>query len=180
MNRTTGRSGGARRAASTLTRAAALVATVALVGCEQEELRVPTTQDLAGYYSYSGDLTRRMNGNVAEIVVVQPTSQLRRGGSLWARVGPYIFAFSPDTRALFNEYSGLAGVRVITQDGIGREVARVLLERSTLNDITWPRALNVAAVARRDGTSSPSRLEDLVRFGEQNTRFSYSDTYVAR
>ncbi len=149
-----------------------------LTGCEKEPLVEPTADEVATYYSYSGQISFRMNGNVAEVIVQQPTDQLIRGGALWARLGPYIFLFTSETQRLFADYSGLAGVRVITLDGVQREVARALLTRDTLNPITWPRAINVASVARRDGTSQPSRMQQLVRFGEQNTQFSYSSRYV--
>jgi hypothetical protein len=73
----------------------------------------------------------RYSGNVLELVVQQPPDQLRRGGPLWARVGPYIYLFSPGTRQLFADHPGLAGVRAITMAG-DTEVARALLEREAL------------------------------------------------
>ena len=74
-----------------------------------------------------------MNGNVAEITLVQPARHLQRGGSLWAKVGPYVLLFSEETENLFQDYPGLAGVRAITMTPGGTEVARALLPRESLN-----------------------------------------------
>jgi hypothetical protein len=71
-------------------------------------------------------------------------------------------------------------VRVITTAPGGTEVARSLLLRDELNDLTWRRALNIAGVARRDGTEQPSKLEDLARWGEDHTEYEYNPRYVRR
>ncbi len=135
---------------------------------------------MAAYYTYEGQLTTEMSGNVAEITIRQPGNQLRRGGSIWAKVGPYVFLFSSPTQQLFQDFGGLAGVRVITTAPGGTEVARSLLLRDELNDLTWRRALNIAGVARRDGTEQPSKLEDLARWGEDHTEYEYNPRYVRR
>ena len=151
-----------------------------LMACASQDLSLPTGADVETAYEYQGQLEAEMKGNVAEITVYQPNRQLSRGGSLWAKVGPYIFLFSGETQSLFAAYGGLAAIRVVTKAPGGREVARAMLPRDALNDITWKRALRVSGLARRDGSKSPSRVEDLVRFGEDLTEFEYSARYVRR
>lgn len=163
-------------------RAVALLPSLALaaglaMGCA-EELVVPTAAQVDSLYTIQQAHELEMSGNVVELTVFQSSDQLRRGGTLWARVGPYIFLFSEPTRLAFQRYSGLAAVRVITRDPSGNEVARATLASHELNQITWPRALNVAGLARRDGTQRVSLLEDLIRFGEEHTEFEYSSRYV--
>ena len=158
----------------------ALAALVASGGCEPPDLSLPTAEDVASYYAYEGRLEVNLSGNVAEITVLQDGQQLRRGGTLWAKVGPYVFLFTEATQNLFADYGGLAGVRVITTAPGGTEVARALLARDGLNELTWRRALNVAGVARRDGTDRPSRLEALVTWGEDHTEYEYNPRYVGR
>jgi hypothetical protein len=130
-------------------------------------------------FTYDGSLSVEMNGNVAEVTVSQPAQHLRRGGTLWAKVGPYIVLFSEEAENLFLAYPGLAGIRVITTTNGGTEVARALLPRDTLNDLTWRRALNIAGLARRDGTRRPTLLENLVRWGEDHTEFSYNPAFTS-
>lgn len=154
------------------------LAALLAAGCAEEPLVVPTGEQVASLYTIQQSHEIEMNGNVAEISVVQSGDQLRRGGSLWARVGPYIFLFTPATRDAFSQYSGLAAVRVITRAPGGDEVARATLMRQSLNAITWNRALRVAGLARRDGTLRVSLLEDLIDFGEEHTEFEYSPRYV--
>ncbi|HSG47272.1 MAG TPA: hypothetical protein VLA43_05565, partial [Longimicrobiales bacterium] len=77
------------------------LALAAVAGCRTEELPVPGSEEAAEYYAAVTDLTVEMSGNVAEVTVVQSAAQLRRGGALWARVGPYIYLFSDATRSLF-------------------------------------------------------------------------------
>ncbi len=154
---------------------------VPLLGsCEEPDLTVPTAAQVASYYTYEGQLTTEMSGNVVEITIRQPGNQLRRGGTIWAKVGPYIFLFSSPTQQLLQDFGGLAGVRVITTAPGGTEVARSFLLRDELNDLTWRRALNIGGVARRDGTEQPSKLEDLVRWGEDHTEYEYNPRYVRR
>lgn len=144
-----------------------LPAALALGACAEEELVVPTAEQVAGYYTSSSITGVDMKGNVAEVTVRQDAAQLRRGGSMWARVGPYVYLFSQSTQDLFRDFNGLAGVRVVTRVG-DAEVARALLARDALNDITWKRALNVNGLARRDGTARPALIEDLIEYGEDH------------
>lgn len=150
-----------------------------LAGCQpRTDSTLPTPAQIASYYSYEGGVKASLNGNVAEIKVAQPAAQLRRGGSLWAKVGPYILLFSDETRRLLDDYPALGGVRVITTVSGGSEVARALLSRTELSDIQWRRALNIAGRARKEGTSRPGLLDDLVRWGEEHTEYRYSKRYV--
>jgi len=116
-------------------------------------------------------------GNVVELRVAQAPDQLRRGGALWARVGPYIYLFSPATTDLFEAYPGLAGVRTRTHVE-DQEVARALLLRDTMRAGEWVQANNVLAHALREGTTRPSTLEELVRWGERYASFVYNPQFV--
>ncbi|MCG6955787.1 MAG: hypothetical protein LJF04_07340 [Gemmatimonadetes bacterium] len=159
---------------------AAMAAVTLLGGCvTKPNLALPTAKEVEAHYTYGGKLTARMNGNVAEVTVVQPTAQITRGGVLWAKVGPYILLFSDDTQSLFKDYPGLAAVQVKTELGGGGEIARALLTRNELSDILWLRSLNIAAKARRDGTKRPSLLDDLVRWGEEHTQYQYNKKYTS-
>jgi len=148
-----------------------------LSGCQERDLTVPMAKEVEAAFTYDGSLSVEMNGNVAEVSVSQAAQDLRRGGTLWAKVGPYVLLFSEESENLFLSYPGLAGIRVITTTG-GTEVARALLPRDALNDLTWRRALNIAGRARRDGTRRPTLLEALVRWGEEHTDFSYNPHYT--
>lgn len=156
-----------------------LFALTALGACEQEPLLVPTEDDVAGYYESTAEMSFNMSGNVAEITVEQDRNQLRRGGSLWARMTPYMYLFTPGTEQIFNDFSGLAAVRLITRVG-NDEVARIMLERSSLNELTWRRTLNIAGLARRDGREQLTLLEDLIQWGEDHTDFEYNERYTSR
>ena len=150
-----------------------------LAGClGRDELLLPTNAEVRQYFASGVGSTAEMRGNVAHVTVTQPAAHLRRGGSLWAKVGPYIFLFTPETKRLFADYSGLAGVRVQTRIPDGTKVAHALLRRGRLNDLTWRSALNVAGKARTEGTGKPDLLVDLVDWGEEHTEFSYSSRFV--
>ena len=109
----------------------------------------------------------------------QDGQQIRRGGALWARVGPYIFLFTAETHRLFQDYPGLAGVRVVTRVGES-EVARALLRRDELSEVLWRRSMNISGQARRGGTHRVTLLEDLVDWGEAHTAFEYNGRYTRR
>lgn len=156
-----------------------LAAVTLLGGCVKKDLALPTGREIEAHYKYGGRLKAKLNGNVAEVTVVQPSSQITRGGVLWAKVGPYILLFSADTQSLFKDYPGLAGVQVVTELAGGREIARALLTRKELSDLQWRRALNIAGKARLNGTKRPSLLDDLVRWGEEHTRYEYNERYTS-
>lgn len=142
------------------------------------DLTLPTAEEVESHYESDLALEARINGNVAEITVQQSAAQLRSGGTLWAKVGPYIYLFSDETRQLFEDYPGLAGVRVITRTASGNEIANALLARDELSDILWRRSLNISGLARRDGTEHPGLLDDLIRWGEQHTEHKYNRRYT--
>ncbi|MBW3552367.1 MAG: hypothetical protein KY466_02590 [Gemmatimonadetes bacterium] len=130
------------------------------------------------YDAHAGIRGVEMNGNVVELTVAQPFDQLQRGGSLWARVGPYVYLFTPSTRAVFETFPGVAAVRVITEVPNGEEVARATLSRDRLSDVRWRRSLNILGHALRDGGESPRRLEELTEWGEEHTTFRYNPIYL--
>ena len=147
-------------------------------GCQATvDLAVPASSDVKEYYTYKGALSTEVTGNVVTVSVAQDPQMLRRGGSLSAKVGPYIFVFSDETHHLFQDYPGLAGVRVVTSVG-GARVASALLARETLSDVLWRRSLNIAGKARRDGTKRITLLQDLVRWGEDRTEYEYNTRYT--
>ena len=147
-------------------------------GCEERDLTLPSPSAIEGAFQYDGSLSVSLNGNVAEVTITQPEVHLRRGGALWAKVGPYVLLFSQESEDLFRDYPGLAGIRVVTTVPGGMEVARALLPRDSLNEITWRRALNISGLARRDGTRRPNLLEDLVRWGEDHTEYTYNPRFT--
>lgn len=150
---------------------------LATTGCEPEPDReLPAEAALDSVFG--GGLEIGLNGNVVELTVIQDGTQLGRGGSIWAKAGPYIYLFTPQTRELFETYGGIGGVRVTTVDARGRFVARAMLERGTLNSVTWTRAINVAGRARVDGTRRPQTMLDLADYGEEHTEYEYSREYV--
>jgi hypothetical protein len=160
---------------------ASLLLLVILPGCDREgpERPVPSAEELAGHWEYSGALSVEVSGNVAQISVTIDPADYARGGDLWAKALPYIFIFSPGTRDAFREHPGLGGVRVMTRHPGGDIMAQAMLERGTLTEATWRRALNVAGRARREGTERPGYMSDLVRFGEDNTDFQYNPSYIS-
>lgn len=160
--------------------AVALLGGLVASGCGPEpDVSLPSADEVDSYYTISAEHAVEMNGNVAEIIVQQSPTQLRRGGSLWARMGPYIYLFTDGTQQLFTDFGGLAGVRVITRAG-NTEVARATLARTALNSLTWRRTLNIAGRARRDGGTRLTLLEDLIDWGEDHTEFEYNTRYTSR
>lgn len=159
---------------------------LSLGGCEEmnfrgPDLRLPDQAEATGFYHNFKDLTDvRLSGNVVVLHIQQPVSQLRRGGSLWAQVGPYIYLLSPGTRDLLAAFPGVAAVRVITYTNRDEEVARAMLSRDSMSDYQWRRSLHLLGLALKEGTATPSRLTDLVRWGEQYTEYNYSPNYVPR
>lgn len=150
---------------------------LAAAACEPAEDRdLPTAAALDSIYGERVDSS--LNGNVVELRVTQDASQLARGGPIWAKAGPYIFLFTPQTREIFERFGGVGGVRVTTLDARGELIARALLERSGLNSVTWRRAINVAGQARTEGSERPQTMVDLADYGEERTSYEYSQRYV--
>ncbi len=155
------------------------VVLVGIAGCAPTaESLLPGPSDLEGTFGPRIELT--LNGNVVEVHVTQSPEQLRRGGPTWAKAGPYIYLFTPQTQSIFDDYGGVGGVRVTTSDGRDRLIARALLQRSQLNSVTWKRAINVSGRARLEGTNRPGTMVALIEYGEDNTEFEYSARYVTR
>lgn len=139
----------------------------------------PTAEEVMTYYAHHrGVDSLRMSGNVAELHVEQPFDQLDRGGSLWARVGPFVYLMTPSTRDAFDEFPGLAAVRVVTHLPHGGQVARAMLHRGALSDIQWQRTLNILGHALQEGQDNPRRLEELTEWSEEHTDFSYNPAHV--
>lgn len=155
-----------------------LVAVLAAAACGGGEpaLTLPGAADLEGLYGPG--VSVELTGNVVDVRAVQPADQLRRGGATWAKVGPYIYLFSPQTRDLFEAWTGIGGVRATTVDGRGTLVGRALLERGTLNSVTWTKAINLAGRARLEGTRRPSYILDLIGYGEDLVEHEYGSAYV--
>lgn len=157
-----------------------LAAALLAAGCESE----PRAPDLPGPSAledlYGSRAAASLNGNVVDVRVRQDPEHLQRGGPLWAKVGPYIYLFSPQTQEVFTEYDGVAAVRVRTVTGEDSWVAEATLHRDALNAITWKDAVRTVARARQEGTDKPGYLEDLVELGEDLTEHRYNDAYTSR
>lgn len=165
------------------TRSALLLglALVAAACSESVDLTIPTADAVASYYGSSGSLSFEISGNVAVVTATQRSEDLRRGGPLWAKMGPYIHLFSPATETLLRENPGLAGVRVRTETTSGTEVASALLERSTLNDVTWkPARARVAKALTDEGAEQVRSIERLVQYGERHTTYEYDPRFTRR
>jgi hypothetical protein len=164
-------------------RNALLVAVVlgAAACAEPVDLTLPSADDIAAYYASSRSLEFEISGNVAVITATQRAEDLRRGGPLWAKMGPYIHLFSPATETLLRENPGLAGVRVRTVTSSGAEVASALLERATLNDVTWkPAKARVAKALTDEGAEQVRSIERLVQYGERHTTYEYDPSFARR
>jgi hypothetical protein len=148
---------------------------------EPADLTLPSDEAAADYFTSGSVRGVELNGNVAVVTVVQRSADLRRGGRLWAKMGPYIHIFSPATEALLRDHPGLAGVRVRTVTNSDTEVASVLLERATLNDVTWKTArAHVAHALSDQGAEQVRSIERLVQYGERRTTHEYNPTFLRR
>lgn len=171
---------------ATSLRLVAVAALAAAAGCdklrrEPPDFTLPAAATLDSIYEAHGvDVEVGYSGNVVELTGVQPFEQLERGGSLWARVGPYIYLFTPATREVFEAFDGVAAVRAITRTPRGEEIARAMLLRTALEETRWRRANNLLGRALQEGTERPSRIEELVHFGEEYTEHHYNPAYAPR
>ncbi|MFW5951173.1 MAG: hypothetical protein ACOCVZ_03550 [Gemmatimonadota bacterium] len=155
-------------------------------GCDQlggkiggERPAPPSPDAVAQYYAqHRGVDDVRVSGNVVELHVKQPYQQLDRGGSLWARVGPFVYLMTPSTRSVFEDFAGVAAVRVVTYLPDGDEVARAMLRRDRLSDVLWRRTLNILGHALQEGRENPRTLEELTEWSERYTEFHYNPDYV--
>jgi hypothetical protein len=163
-----------------------LFVVLAAVGCDALPGRSegpgspPRAAQVQGHYQYAGELDVEITGNVARVVVEVDPVPFQRGGDLWAKAFPYLFLFSQATRDVFDLYPGLGGVRVVAQHPNGQVISEALLPRGTMNDYSWRQGLNIAALARLEGTERPGRMRDLVRWGEDHTEFVYNPAFISR
>jgi hypothetical protein len=166
---------------------AGVIACVFVVGgCDQvreylgeDTPEPPTAAEVEPYYAeHRGVDSVRLSGNVVELHVKQPYRDLDRGGSLWARVGPFVYLLTPSTRSVFEDFPGVAAVRVVTHVPNGDEVARAMLRRDAMSAVLWQRSLNILGHALRDGRENPRKLEELTEWGEERTEFRYNPEYV--
>ncbi len=160
-----------------------LLLTLLLPACHRSPRapRLPTPEQARALFARNAGVDSvALSGNVVQYWIRQPTGELRRGGSLWAQVGPYVYLFTPSTRQLFTDYPDVGGVRVVTVGPGGAEIARALLPRDTMSDILWRRSLNILGHALQEGTKDPARLDDLVKWGERHTSYSYNPKFVPR
>jgi len=148
------------------------------MGCEDPDLSIPSAGEVEARYEFHGPIHAEIRGNVAQVTVEIPPSEIERGGALWAKSVPYIFLFSRGTLELFEDHPGLAGVRFVARAPDDALIAQALLERGALTPATWPRALSIAGTARKEGTDSPARMQDLVHWGEDHTDFEYNPRYA--
>jgi hypothetical protein len=134
----------------------------------------PAAAEVAPYYAgHGGLLGVEVKGNVVELRVNQPFQQIDRGGSLWARVGPYVYPHDAGHPAGLRGLPGVAAVRGHRLPD-GSEVARAMLRRDALNEMRWRRTLNILGHALQDGQENPRRLEELTDWGEAYTEFRYN------
>jgi hypothetical protein len=152
-----------------------VVAVTMLTGCDDRDraLVLPDPTEAAGWFGPETEAT--VTGNLLVVRGTIDPAFLRRGGQIWARSGPYFYLFNVHVQRLFQEYPDLAAVRAITVTPDGRELARATLHRAELSEYQWRDALARASIAQTQGTASPRRIEDLIRFGEDRTEFQYAD-----
>ncbi|MEX2527739.1 MAG: hypothetical protein WEA09_08900 [Gemmatimonadota bacterium] len=152
---------------------------LALAACGPDmDTTIPGPQTVREYYGEAPGLQVEISGNVARISLIQGNDQLRRGGTLWAKAGPYIYLFSPQTRRLLSEHPGLGGVRVTTRTPAGTWIAEALLTADRMTGAGWARALSAGHDARTEGGESPGLMSTLVRYGEDLTEFRYNPAYA--
>ena len=79
------------------------------LGCAKVDLTLPSDREVADIFASSPSVSASMNGNVVEVIVEQPLYQIRRGGHLWAKVGPYIYLFTAETESIFQQFPVIYG-----------------------------------------------------------------------
>lgn len=150
-----------------------LAASLGSAGCSREarEPVLPPPDSSAAWFGEGAEV--RLDGRVLEVRGEIDPEFLRRGGTIWERSGPYFYLFNVHVRDLLETYPDLAGVRAITYGPGGRELARAVLRRDALSSVQWNEALARASLAQTQGTARPRRIEELIRYGEDHTEFSY-------
>lgn len=158
---------------------AALVPLLMVTACEAPDRppEMPVAEQAAARYSSNAEAEVR--GNLLEVRVAF-SEDMRRGGRLWARGGPYFYLFSGATEELFAEYPDMAAVRVVTRTQADEEVARATLVRGTLSEYDWRRARNLAARAQTEGTERPSLVQELANYGDDHTEHELNTDLLPR
>jgi hypothetical protein len=143
-------------------------------GCTtaEREWVMPDPIEAAAWYGPGTEAS--VSGNVLEIRGTIQDDLLRRGGRIWEQSGPYFYLFNVHVQALLRDYPDIAAVRAITYTTDGEELARATLHRSELSEIQWREALGRASLAQSQGTESPRRIEELIRYGEDRTEHRYA------
>lgn len=151
-----------------------LVLGLALLGCgtAEREWVLPAPEEAAGWFGEGTEA--RLSGNVLELRGTVDPDFLRRGGRIWQRSGPYFYLFNVHVQALLRDYPDLAAVRAVALTEEGEELARATLLRGELSEIQWREALARTSLAQTQGTDNPRRIEELIRYGEDHTEFSYA------
>lgn len=157
----------------------ALILPACEIGTRSQVPDPPPASALQGYYSWEGGVQVEITGNVARVTVVVDPAPYARGGDLWLKGLPYLFLFSQGTRDALQEHPGLGGVRVVTRHPDGEVIAQALLDREGMTEYRWRQALNLAGLARQEATTRPSRMRDLVDWGEDRTEFEYNPRYIS-
>jgi hypothetical protein len=150
-----------------------------LAACTQEQGPPQMPEAAQVEAAYGESVTAEVSGNLLRLTVPMPQG-FERGGSLWARSGPYFYLFTTATRDLFVTYPDLAAVEVVARTNDAEEVSRARLLRGALNEITWQRAIAYASRAQTEGTESPRHVDQLVRLAEDHTEYEYNPDYVPR
>lgn len=151
-----------------------LLLSLALTGCPQpeRELVLPDAAAASAWFGPAAEAS--ISGNVLEVRGVVDDDFIRRGGRIWERSGPYFYLFNVHVQALLRDYPDLAAIRAITYTSDGEELARATLHRSELSKVQWREALGRSSLAQTEGTASPRRIEELIRYGEDRTEFRYA------
>jgi hypothetical protein len=158
---------------------AAAVLCLPMIGCATGEEPRVLPDEATIEAAYREGVEAEVSGNLVRLTVQMPEG-FERGGSLWAKSGPYFYLFTTATRDLFATYEDIAALEVSAVTEEGEEVARARLLRNDLNAITWRRALAYAAQAQTEGTTSPSHVDRLVRWGEDVAEHEYNPEFVPR
>lgn len=154
-----------------LTLCACSILTVSCADQDREWV-LPDPEEAAAWFGEDAEAT--ISGNVLELRGTMEGDFIRRGGRIWIRSGPYFYLFNVHVQGLLRDYPDLVAVRAITYSADGQELARATLHRGELSEYQWREALARASLAQTQGTESPRRVEELIRYGEDHTEFRYS------
>ncbi len=152
---------------------AVLVPVIAACGSESpSDWELPDPAKAQEWFGENANVT--LSGNVLELRGTIPADFLRRGGSIWAESGPYFYIFNVKVQELLEQYPDIGGVRAIAYSEDGTELARAMLRRDAIAGGQFLRGVRLASRAQTEGTENPRRVEELIRFGEDFTEYSYA------